>query len=134
MLLRWRDHPGRLTRTDPRYRADAFARVKALHLGRLPALRAGRPIWIWGAGRHGRQLGRALQREGVALSGYVDIDAAKIGRTRRGCPVHAPGALTNAAPRPLVLAAVPVHGARALIRRRLNQLGYAEGRDYICCA
>jgi len=133
VLLAWRDHPGRLTRTDPRYRPEAFVRLKAHHLARGPLRGCPRPVWIWGAGRYGRHLARALEAEGNQPAAFVDIDPVKIGRTRRGRPVLGPAALAGA-PDPLVLVAVPVVGARALIRRRLNALGRREGRDYICCA
>ncbi len=133
VLLEWRDHPGRLTRTDPRYRPEAFLRLKAHHLARGPLGSAARPIWIWGAGRYGRHLARALEPEGIRPEAFIDIDPIKIGRTRRGRPIVAPEAL-RAAPEAMVLAAVPVPGARTLIRRRLNSLGRREGCDYICCA
>jgi glycosyltransferase involved in cell wall biosynthesis len=134
VLLEWRDHPRRLTRTDPRYRPEAFLRLKAHHLARGPLARnPGRPVWIWGAGRYGRQLGRALEAEGIRLEAFVDIDPKKIGRRRRGRPVLAPRSLLDA-PDALVLAAVPVPGARALIRGQLTRMGFVEGVDYWCCA
>jgi cellulose synthase/poly-beta-1,6-N-acetylglucosamine synthase-like glycosyltransferase len=133
VLLSWRDHPTRLTRTDPRYRPEAFIRLKAHHLARGPLGAGGRPTWIWGAGRYGRLLARALEPEGIRPEAFIDIDPKKIGRTRRGRPVVAPGGLLQQ-PTAMVLAAVPVPGARALIRRRLNRMGWVETRDYWCCA
>ncbi len=134
-LLAWRDHPERLTRTDPRYRNKAFLKLKAYHLARGPLSGQDRrrPLWIWGAGRYGPQLSRALEQEGIDTEAFIDIDPVKIGRQRRGCPVEPPMSL-KAHPEALVLAAVPVIGARTLIRRRLTRMGRTEGVDYWCCA
>jgi hypothetical protein len=135
VLLEWRDHPTRLTRTDPRYRPEAFIRLKARHLSRGP-LGTGQPFWIWGAGRYGRHLARALEAEGREVDAFIDIDPKKIGRTRRGRPVCSPAALADQKHRDdlLVLTAVPVPGARTLIRRKLNALGHVELTSYWCCA
>jgi glycosyltransferase involved in cell wall biosynthesis len=133
VLLHWRDHASRLTRVDPRYRLEAFTRLKAHHLARGPLAETDRPLWIWGAGRYGRQLARALESEAVSAEAFVDIDPAKIGRQRRGHPVVNVAELARH-PEAVVIAAVPVRGARALIRRRLNQMGRREGLDYWCCA
>jgi cellulose synthase/poly-beta-1,6-N-acetylglucosamine synthase-like glycosyltransferase len=137
VLLDWRDRPDRLTRRDPRYRPEAFLRLKAHHLmrGPLARLEPRRPVWIWGAGRLGRQLCRELERQGAGerIEAFVDIDPRKVGGERRGRPVHPRTALrgrTDVA----VLAAVPVVGARALIRRQLTGMGFREGVDYWCCA
>jgi glycosyltransferase involved in cell wall biosynthesis len=133
VLLWWRDHPRRLTRTDTRYRPEAFIRLKAQHLSRM-IKGQDRPLWIWGAGRHGRLLARALEsREGCKIEAFIDIDPMKIGRMRRGSPVVPVQELEQHRDA-LVLAAVPVDGARSLIRRRLTALGFQEGLDYWCCA
>lgn len=142
VLLDWRDSPRRLTRTDPRYRPEAFIRLKARHLALVQLAHDPRPIWIWGAGRHGRLLCRALEPlvPAARIQAFVDIDPNKIGRQRRSRPVLSPAALRTptedheSTPDVLVLVAVPVAGARALIRRRLTRLGYLEARDYWCCA
>ena len=90
VLLRWRDHAGRLTRTDPRYRPEAFLALKVEHLVHGPLHHERRPVWIWGAGRYGRLLCRALEAAGAGerVQAFVDIDPEKIGRQRRGRPVH----------------------------------------------
>jgi cellulose synthase/poly-beta-1,6-N-acetylglucosamine synthase-like glycosyltransferase len=137
VLLDWRDRPDRLTRRDPRYRLEAFLRLKAQHLSRGPlaGLEPRRPVWIWGAGRLGRQLCRELEREGAGgrVAAFVDIDPRKIGGERRGRPVLPRVALRERRD-VAVLAAVPVVGARALIRRQLTGMGFCEGVDYWCCA
>ena len=136
VLLSWRESPGRLTRRDDRYAVENFLRAKARYLRLGPLARAPRAI-IWGAGQIGRRLSKHLQREGITLIAFVDIDPKKIGNTRRGAPIVSPEALPHtweSSGRPLILAAVPSRGARARIRDHLHKIGLTEGRDFLCVA
>lgn len=131
-LLDWREHPDRLTRTDGRYSLENFLRAKAHYLA-LGPLQDRDALIIWGAGMMGRRLSKHLSRQGAPLVAFVDVDPAKIGRTRRGCPILPPEALPGLWRRysqPLVLAAVGARGARALIRAQLEGFGLREGRDW----
>ncbi len=132
VLLEWREHPQRLTRTDSRYSLENFLRVKAYYLARGPL--AGRDaVIIWGAGMVGRRLSKHLLRQDCPLVAFIDIDPRKIGRTRRGRPIIAPQdlpALWQHYTKPVLLAAVGARGARALIRSRLNDFGLIEGQDW----
>ncbi|MCK4411998.1 MAG: glycosyltransferase [Candidatus Eisenbacteria sp.] len=130
-LYEWRHHGGRLTFRDPRYRPAAFLACKLQHLA--PRLQRHR-LLIWGAGRDGRRLARALRARRLEPSAFIDIDPRKIGRRRLGCPVLAPEALAtqSAGTGTLLLVAVGTRGARALIRARLADLGRQEGRDFLC--
>jgi glycosyltransferase involved in cell wall biosynthesis len=129
VLYFWRDHPGRASRQDPRYKRSAFLRAKAHHLAR-DALLVGRAVIIWGAGPIGRQLGRMLRAEGVRIVAHVDIDPRKIGRSLRGAPIIASDDLAAFEGVP-VLAAVGSRGARSLIRRALRRMGRVEGQDFL---
>lgn len=124
-LYDWRHHPQRLTCRDPRYSTAAFLACKLAHL--LP--RIDRPIIVWGAGRDGRRVARALIERGRKPLGFIDIDPRKIGRSRLGLPVIAAEQLPADA---VVLAAVGTAGARALIRARLTAGGLRELRDFYC--
>jgi glycosyltransferase involved in cell wall biosynthesis len=132
ILLYWREHEDRLTRTDSRYSVENFIRAKAHYLCQGPLLdRDG--VIVWGAGPMGRRLAKHLEREGAPLSAFIDIDPKKIGRERRGKTIAGPDDLRtylDAADRPVVLAAVSSRGARALIRERLNGMGLREGLDW----
>lgn len=129
VLLRWTDRPGRLTRVHPDYAAAAHLRLKAHFLAR-GRLALGRCI-LWGAGKTGRALARALFEEGVQVERFVDIDPRKIGRAVRGAPVIPPEGLGPFAGVPLV-AAVGAKGARALIRAHLAAKGWVEVEQYTC--
>jgi glycosyltransferase involved in cell wall biosynthesis len=132
VLLYWREHTTRLTRTDDRYSAENLLRAKAHYLYRGP-LRDRDAVILWGAGRMGRRISKYLLQEGAPLLAFVDIDPAKIGRTRRGLPIIPPEDLLGwwrRSNHPIVLAAVASRGARALIRDRLTELGLVEGLDW----
>jgi glycosyltransferase involved in cell wall biosynthesis len=123
----WRDHGARVTRTHPRYSVEAFLRAKAGYLQRGP-LAGKQPYVIWGAGMIGRRLARLLVRAGRPPVALLDIDRAKVGRTRQGRPILPPEAWRPGST--LLLGAVGARGARALIRERLDCWGLVETRDY----
>ncbi len=132
VLLEWRDHPERITRTDRRYSVENFLRAKAHYLARGPLI--GRDaVIVWGAGMMGRRLSKQLQNNQIPLVAFVDIDPKKIGRTRRGKPIIPPEDLLDWWARynhPALLAAVGARGARGLIRSRLVKMGLEEGQDW----
>ncbi|HEY3450124.1 MAG TPA: glycosyltransferase [Myxococcales bacterium] len=129
VLFRWRDRPDRLTRTHPDYEPAAHLRLKARYLARM-RLPQGSCI-VWGAGKTGRALRRALQAENVEVEQFVDIDPAKIGRPLHGIPVVSPDGLGSYSGTPLV-AAVGAKGARALIREHLSKKGWVETEQFTC--
>lgn len=136
VLHRWRDHPQRLSRVDPRYGREAFSRAKAHHLGRIHPMPA---AVVWGAGRTGRRLVRLLECEGLPTRVLLDIHPSRIGTTWRGLPILSPSHLSErvAAWRQeglRILGAVASRGARGEIRRALVALGLEEGEDFLMMA
>jgi glycosyltransferase involved in cell wall biosynthesis len=132
ILLDWREHITRLTRQDSRYSLENFLRAKAYYLVRGPLLER-EAVLLWGAGMVGRRLSKHLLRQGAPLTAFVDVDPAKIGRTRRGLPILSPEDLPEWWERslnPVVLAAVGARGARQLIRQRLESYGLREAQDW----
>jgi FlaA1/EpsC-like NDP-sugar epimerase len=132
ILMAWREHSGRLTRTDARYSLENFLRAKAHYL-MLGPLRQAPAVIVWGAGAMGRRLSKHLVRQGAPLRAFVEVDPEKIGRRRRGLPIHPVEdlpALVSATAGTVVLAAVGARGARELIRARLQVMGLVEGRDW----
>ncbi|MFH1572051.1 MAG: glycosyltransferase [Gemmatimonadota bacterium] len=135
VLLRWREHPGRLTHTDSRYSVENFLRAKAHFLAAGPL--RGRQVIVWGAGKTGRRLSKHLVRAGRPPTAFVDIAAHRLGRSLRGAPIIGPAALPalwRAAERPFLVAAVSSRGARELIRQALREMGLVEVDDYLCAA
>ena len=135
-LLRWREGPDRLSRTDPRYGPGAFLACKVDHLRRT-LLRDRSSVIVWGAGPVGKAAARALLAAGVAVLAFVELDPRKIGQEIHGAPVldmeeglaaGRPGA------RPLHLAAVGQSGARGRIRATLQKAGLRELEDFVAIA
>jgi glycosyltransferase involved in cell wall biosynthesis len=131
-LLRWRDRPRRLTRTDPRYAPACFQRVKLDALLAGP-LAGGRDAVVWGAGRVGKGWARALRDAGRRVRAFVEVDPRKIGQAIGRAPVVAVAGAASF-PGSLHLAAVGQKDARARIRAAAAALGLAEERDLIAVA
>ncbi len=135
MLLTWHDAPTRLTRTDARYAPEAFFRLKAPWIAReLARVAGGRKIFVWGAGRHTRKRASHLERHGVHIAGYVDVDAKKTGRGIGG--TGAPVLDGESLPPPgeiFVLSYVTTRGAREYNGAKLVARGYEAGRDFLLC-
>jgi GT2 family glycosyltransferase len=131
-LLAWRESPGRLTRTDPRYALARHVALKCAYLARGPLARR-REVAVWGAGETGRAFADALAREGIAVALFVEVDRKKIGRTVRGAPVVSWEQVARVRGLPL-LVAVGAPGARDLIRAELARTGFREPDEYRCVA
>ena len=131
VLLAWRDHPKRLTRTDPRYSRLAFDKLRAHFLAQDPRLATNRPLVIWGAGRHTRKRAKHLLNLGFQVIAWVDVDPNKIGHTLQNVPVVSPEWLHNRSPRPFILSYVVKHGARSDIYQSLTQMNYRRGQDFL---
>jgi glycosyltransferase involved in cell wall biosynthesis len=134
-LLVWHDLPGRLSRTHPCYSVEAFYRLKAHYLARWLARHNPRhpALVVWGAGKTSRQRSAFLEAEGCRITGFVDIDPKKRGRTAYGRPIHMPDEIAG----PdfgFVVSYVGVRGAGELIRAQLVARGYVEGRDFLLAA
>ena len=132
LVLRWRDHPERLTRTQPEYSLDAFRRCK-IHFLRRTLLAGGRAAVVWGAGPTGKAFARALLEAGTPLAAFVEVDPRKLGKRIHGAPVVP---VEEAASFPGALSCGAVAGAegRARVRVLATELGLAEGEDFIAVA
>jgi glycosyltransferase involved in cell wall biosynthesis len=134
-LFVWNDPPTRLSRTDPRYRVEAFYRLKCRYLARWlkQNVAPGRAIWLWGAGRITRRRFDALEEHGVRPAGFIDVDPAKAGCLGDGRPIVLPHDLP---PRDasFIVAGVGVRGARDLIAAQLVEKGRREGDDFLLAA
>ncbi|MGQ9858306.1 MAG: glycosyltransferase [Thermodesulfobacteriota bacterium] len=130
VLLRWREHPDRASRRDPRYSREAFDRLRADYLSREKRLRGGRDVVFWGAGRRSRQRAKLLMDKGIRPSAWIDIDPEKIGKKIWEIPVYGPQWLDREA-KPVVLIYVRTHGAREQIQETLESMGYSIGLDFL---
>lgn len=137
VLLEWRDHPQKLTRTQDRYRDAALWALKGDFLTRWyrSHVDPGRPLVIWGAGRRTRSRLRHLSPmlTITKVSAWVDIDPRKIGQHIGTVPVIDPAALETLQD-PFILSMVGSAGASALIRATLESMGKREGLDFLMLA
>ena len=134
-LLDWRVHPERHSLRSERYAPQAFRRCK-VHFLRAAFLPPGRPVVVWGAGKVGKPLARELQRQGIPVAAFVDLDPRKIGQEIHGAPVLAPEGVESLVrdSDPYVLAAVGSPGAREEIREALDAMNLIEIDDYRICS
>ena len=129
ILLRWRDHVGRLSRNDSAYSLSAFTRAKAHFLART--VLQNQTFLIWGAGSSGTALYDALEKEGKTAQAFLEVDVNKIGKRKRGKSILTWQAIANAEfARTIILGAVGSKGARAKIRAALLAMGKSEGLDF----
>lgn len=121
IVVRMRDRPMRLTRTDPRYEQPGFRTVRQRWLD-ATVLSTPRRVVLWGAGKTGRPWLRWLRARQHDVACIVDIDQRKIGNVRQGgVPIVAPAALADIDAQ-VCLVAVGARGARPLIRSALSEL------------
>ncbi|MEX1012027.1 MAG: glycosyltransferase [Balneolaceae bacterium] len=135
VLLRWNDPTDRLSRTDSRYSFQAFYEIKAKWLAEWLARHnpCHPDVVIWGAGRTTRKRAALLEKYGVQITAWVDIDPNKIGHKVGGCPVLSPEEL----PEPgsaFVVGYVGRRGAREEIRSDLEKRGYRFGQNALSAA
>lgn len=126
-LLDWHDSHNRLTRSDSRYRTDAFFQIKTEYLARHLKDINQKKVWIWGAGKLGILRSQMLLNYGIEIEGYVDI---KKDKQVSGYPcVHFEEISLER--QPFILSYVSNRGQRDEIRNFLNSREYKECGSYI---
>ena len=132
IVLRWREHATRLTRTDERYALTAFQRAKVHYLARH-RLPAGAQLIIWGAGPTGKLTHDLLAAEQQAVLGFLEVHPRRIGGEKRGLPVW-PIQHLEQDRESFVLVAVGSAGAKEEIRQFMQDLDRVEGEQYLFVA
>ena len=128
-LFFWRDRSGRATRTHAAYSPEAFRACKLHHL-REGFLAGVTEVILAGAGVEGRRWRGILDRAGIRVSLWVDVDLRKIGRMLHGAPVVSPEEVALGGRKMLIT--VGTRGARDGIRRWADRIGLKEGGDFVC--
>jgi glycosyltransferase involved in cell wall biosynthesis len=131
-VLRWRDHPRRLSRVSAAYGLPAFVRCKVHHL-RAARLAGWDGVVVWGAGPVGKAFARELQRQGERVVAFVDVDPRKIGHAVYGAPVL-PVDQAAALGRAFAVGAVAGREPRARIRVLVAAQGRRDGVDFLAVA
>jgi len=131
VVLRWREHGQRLTRTDPRYDIARFQAAKAHYL--VSQRLHDRSIVIWGAGPTGTLMHDLLESEEAVIQGFLEVHPRRIGGSKRGLPVW-PIDHVSELNDEIVLVAVGAAGAREKIQAYMVERGKTEGPDYLFVA
>ncbi len=131
VLFWWMDRPDRITRNSPSYSRQAFRECKARHLADL--LGAEREILLAG-NREAKSLAAILEKAGLRVLGYVDVNPKRIGTVWEGKPVIGYPDLPARYGGCMLLAAVGSWGVRNVIRRQIESLGYREPDQFLCVA
>jgi len=133
-LLRWREHPQRLTRTDERYSREAFIQAKAWALTQSRAnldLNKGRAVWVCGTGRNARYWHDALIANGATVAGFVELDNAKTKTRKRHLPVITYSNLEQQRGDALIVTAISNPDARNALRAWFVEQKLRIGQDFI---
>ena len=131
ILLRWREHQDRLTRTDPLYNRNNFMQAKAHFL--VQHRLQGRSVVIWGAGPTGRLMFDLLSDEGGTIEGFIEVHPRRIGGRKRGLPVWPIDRVASLG-EAMLLVAVGAAGAREEIETFLHEQDKKPGKDYLFVA
>ena len=133
VLLHWRDHPNRLSRTSKHYSHFAFQQTKAKYLKRYldHLIRFdGRKLFCWGAGRVARKFYSLWKEYEVSISAFIEVDPKKIGGQVGGIPIISHLDIPNNE-QCFVLILTGARNARTQIRQFLEQRGHRLGDDFI---
>jgi glycosyltransferase involved in cell wall biosynthesis len=131
-LLAWRNHPGRLSRTDSCYGVDRFTACKAEHLA-ASFLADSELYTLWGYGATGRTLQQALRDHHKRPAWILELHPGRLGNQIAGAAVVRPESWL-AAPSHRLLVSVAGETARRQIRNALGLAGLQENVDYVCAA
>jgi glycosyltransferase involved in cell wall biosynthesis len=131
VVLRWREHGERASRTEGVYTLDAFVRCKVHHL--RETLIAGRHVVVWGAGPVGKAFARELTRAGTRVAAFVDVDPRKIGHEVGGAPVVSVDDSVRFR-EAFAIGAVSGLEGRTRVREMAVEQGRREGVDFMAVA
>ena len=131
-LLAWRDRADSWSRTDPAYDAERFTGCKAHYLAR-GFLADTDSFVLWGYGRTGRLLRKALAMHGKTPSHIVEVKASRIGQRIHGAPVIPIAELAPLRGHRIVVSVARI-GPRSEVRAALASMRFVEGQDFVCAA
>ncbi len=137
VLLRWREHQGRLTYNDQRYSRKRFieAKVWALcqsHLKQKEAHLKNKQAIIVGTGKNAVHLFDALQQQNIKVKCFVDFGPIVNGRTRRHRPVIDYETLRREYDKnDLIISIVSREGAGEKLRQWLNKSYLTENLNFV---
>ena len=133
-LLDWRVSAASLSRTDQRYRRDAFRRLAWQFLTdhlHTPGSHSGKELWICGGGTSGRRLRQWLERRSLRVTGFIDVAPARVDHTLDGIPVRSAASIPKLLRNGFLLFNVGNWGAAEAFEILMRQQGAVPLRDYL---
>jgi len=88
VVLFWRDHSDRASLQEVRYSPQAFDRVRIPTLAEWLKEKKITHLWIWGAGKNGKQKTKELVKLGIQFDAWLEVDPKKIGTYILSKPVY----------------------------------------------
>lgn len=126
VILEWRDHPERMSRTAPELADQRFFDIKAKYFKNLHS-NPDRPFVIWGIGRNGKNLFKAFERAGFPIAGFTAEKKFIREKTLYDVPVLPWDKWPK---RAFFILAVATRGAREAIQSELSSRRPAETADF----
>lgn len=93
ILHYWRDYPSRTSRTDSNYSDNRFLKLKIHYFLKID-YRKEKPLYLWGAGKKGKQIADLLNKNEIPFS-WISNNPKKIGRDIYGQIIKADTTLPN---------------------------------------
>ena len=130
-LVIWNDPPTRLSRTSEACSIESFYKMKTPYLANWlhDNVSPDRPIYVIGAGKMSRQRALLLEKSGVVIKGWIDVDPKKIGNIVNGKRVHGRDILKKE--NCFAVAYLAGHDANDQLEEFMLSEGYIPGKDYI---
>ncbi len=125
VVLFWRDHDSRLSRTHERYSPEAFRKLKAQYLAQWLAKKGISSVWYWGEGKIARTQRKLLEELGISTAGSVEVDLKKL----KPGVVHYES--LGAPQGRFLISLVGNVGARIEIQHFLESRNWKLGQDFI---
>ncbi|NRB62930.1 MAG: glycosyltransferase family 2 protein [Saprospiraceae bacterium] len=123
----WRDHPERTSRNDPVYAEQTYFPLKVSHFAQID-FDPDSHLILWGAGKKGKLLAKALASEGLPFS-WTCNTATKWGKEIYGKTMLNPRELHGIS-NPVFLMAVSGPKDKNSILMEWQMEGLIEGKDY----
>lgn len=132
-VLRWRDHPRRTSRVDPRYDIENFYRHKAAFIAAWLKNHGHNTVRIWSGSRRSRRRIDALRDAGITVSTYIDVHPRRVGQNIGGTRVIHPDTLKSER-EGFILVYVGSRGVRETVGQWLSENHFKEGKDFLFAA
>ncbi|MBL8025466.1 MAG: glycosyltransferase [Fibrobacteres bacterium] len=126
VLLEWRDHDGRLSRTATELKNQRFFNIKASYFKKI-IYDSKRPIVIWGLGSNAKDLYRSFQKEGVPVAGFTSASEFIKEKSLYNLPISAHTDWKNC----YFIIATAARDARTEVIDKLQQIGLETYNDFI---